>query len=78
MVRGKARPKLDDDGPEVSVVEGPAGRETLALIADLARPARGPQSTLDYSDRIANAPGSKTPSRVPASFTEPASRSAQP
>ncbi len=58
----------DDDGPEVSVVEGPAGRETLALIAETAprwrmRPL---QSTLDYGDRISNAPGSKTPSRSPA------------
>jgi hypothetical protein len=57
--------KIDDDGPEVSVVEGPAGRETLALIEDLARPMRAPQSTLDYSDRISNAPGSKTPGHAP-------------
>ena len=58
-------PKLDDDGPEVSVVEGPAGRETLALIAEMARPTRERKSTLDYGDRISNAPGSKTPSRAP-------------
>ena len=56
---------VDDDGPEVSVVEGPAGRETLALIADMARPMRAVQSTLDYGDRISNAPGSNTPSRAP-------------
>jgi len=66
VFRDPPRSKLDDDGPEVSVVEGPAGRETLALIADLARPMRKPQSTIDYGDRISNAPGSKTPSRAPA------------
>jgi hypothetical protein len=65
----RARPHANvDDGPEVSVVEGPAGRETLALIADLARPLRpmrGVQATLDYGDRISNAPGSRAPSRPP-------------
>ncbi|HKO49657.1 MAG TPA: hypothetical protein VJV79_18135 [Polyangiaceae bacterium] len=71
VFRGKPRLKTDDDGPEVSVVEGPAGRETLALIADLARPARATQSTLDYGDRISNAPGSKTPSRAPAAPKRP-------
>jgi len=50
----------------VSVVEGPAGRETLALITDLTRPMRSSQATLDYGDRISNAPGSQTPSRRPA------------
>ena len=65
VFRGKPRVSVDDDGPEVSVVEAPAGRETLALIADLARPMRAAQSTLDYGDRISNAPGSKTPSRAP-------------
>jgi hypothetical protein len=54
-----------DDGPEVSVVEGPVGRETLALIAELARPIRAEQPTLNYGDRISNAPGAKTPSRAP-------------
>jgi hypothetical protein len=55
-----------DEAPEVSVVEAPAGRETLALIAEAALPGRGEQTTLSYGDRIANAPGAKTPSRVPA------------
>jgi cell division septation protein DedD len=65
IARGRPRPNRDDDGPEVSVVEGPAGRETLALIEDLARPMRPPQATVDYGDRISNAPGSKTPSHAP-------------
>lgn len=55
----------DDEGPEVSVVEGPVGRETLALIAEMARPIRSEQTTLNYGDRISNAPGAKTPSRAP-------------
>ena len=55
-----------DDAPEISVVEAPAGRETLALIAEEARPPRAPQDTLTYGDRISNAPGAKTPSRAPA------------
>ncbi len=54
------------DAPEISVVEGPAGRETLAVIAEEARPLRAPQDTLNYGDRISNAPGAKTPSRAPA------------
>ena len=62
----------DDDAPEVSVVEGPAGRETLALIAELARPIRSEQTTLSYGDRISNAPGAKTPSRAPMPPTEQA------
>jgi len=69
VFREKPRVKVDDDGPEVSVALGPAGRETLALIAEDARaPARSRDrlSTLDYGDRISNAPGSKTPSRAPA------------
>jgi len=59
---------IDDDSPEVSVVEGPAGRETLALIegAGGARPARARLATLGYGDRISNAPGAKTPSAAPA------------
>jgi len=56
----------EDDGPEVSVALGPAGRETLALIEDAARPPRSRQSTLGYGDRISNAPGAKTPSQAEA------------
>lgn len=60
----QAAPEVDD-GPEVSVVEGPAGRETLALIAELSQPMRTEQITLNYGDRISNAPGAKTPSCAP-------------
>jgi len=56
---------MADDAPEVSVVATPAGRETLALFAEMARPMRPPQVTLDYGDRISNAPGAKTPSHAP-------------
>jgi len=55
-----------DDAPEVSVSETPAGRDTLALIAENVEPMRAPQTTLSYGDRISNAPGAKTPSRAPA------------
>ena len=40
-----------DESPELAFVEGPVGRDTLALITDLARPIRSEQSTLDYGDR---------------------------
>jgi len=73
VFRGQPRVIVDDEGPEVSVAEGPAGRETLALIDELARPIRGSQPTLDYGDRISNAPGSQTPSRAPVARAEPAS-----
>ena len=69
----------DDDGPEVSVVEGPAGRDTLALIADLAGPMRAEQPTLDYGDRISNAPGAQTPGEPnTSSATDAAAQSALP
>jgi hypothetical protein len=55
----------NDDSPEVSVAEGPAGRDTMALIAGAAQPVRAEQSTLSYGDRISNAPGARTPSRAP-------------
>ena len=69
VFREQPREKDDDDGPEVSVAFGPAGRETLALIEGEARGARSRQSTLGYGDRISNAPGAKTPSRAPAAKT---------
>jgi len=62
----------DDDGPEVSVYEGPAGRETLALIEGAARPPRSRQSTISYGDRISNAPGAKAPTHTPT--PKPSSR----
>jgi hypothetical protein len=61
----------EDEGPEVSVVEGPVGRETLALIEEMVRPVRSEQTTLNYGDRISNAPGAKTPSRAPALAAPP-------
>jgi hypothetical protein len=63
----------DDDSPEVSVAEGPAGRDTMALIAGAVQPVRAEQSTLSYGDRISNAPGAKTPSRAPGPL-QPAAR----
>lgn len=65
IFREKPRARDEDDSPEVSVVEGPAGRETLALIENdvAARQPRSRQSTLGYGDRISNAPGAKTPSQ---------------
>jgi hypothetical protein len=66
VFREPPRPVEDDDAPEVSVVEGPAGRETLALIEGTARPPRSRQSTIGYGDRISNAPGAKTPSQPAA------------
>jgi len=77
LFREKPRGKVDDDGPEVSVVEGPAGRETLALIENATRPPRSRQATLDYGDRISNAPGAKVPSKIP-SRAPVASKSARP
>lgn len=71
LVFREPSPTVDDDSPEVSVVEGPAGRETLALIESASRPPRSRQSTLGYGDRISNAPGAKTPSRPPISEKKP-------
>jgi hypothetical protein len=70
IFREQPRPKVDDDAPEVSVVEGPAGRETLAVIERVAHP-RPRMATLDYGDRISNAPGAKTPSHTPAAPRAP-------
>ena len=57
-----------DAGPEIFVSEAHAGRETLAAIAEEARPGRRREklSTLPYADRISNAPGARTPSATPA------------
>jgi hypothetical protein len=51
----------------------PAGRDTLAAIAEELRPeARGPLTTLPYGDRVPNAPGAATPSKPPRSKHEAA------
>jgi len=52
----------------VSIAEAPAGRETLALMAEAVQPVRAEQSTLSYGDRISNAPGARTPSRAPGAL----------
>lgn len=57
-------PPGGNDAPEISFVEAPAGRETLAAIAEEARSVRPPQDTLNYGDRISNAPGANTPSQA--------------
>ena len=55
-----------ESAPEIQVAEKPAGRETLAAIAEELRPGvRQEQATLPYGDRISNAPGARTPSRLP-------------
>lgn len=59
-------PIVFDEGPQLTVVAGLIGRETLALIGDLARPMRAEQSTLHYGDRISNAPGATTPIASPS------------
>jgi hypothetical protein len=61
------------DAPVIEVSEAPAGRETLAAIAEeLANEMRPRQNTLPYGDKISNAPGAKSPSRMPvAPFVAP-------
>jgi hypothetical protein len=55
------------DAPVIEVSEAPAGRETMAAIAEeLANEMRPRQNTLPYGDKISNAPGAKSPSRMPA------------
>jgi hypothetical protein len=67
MASDRVERRGTDDAPEISVVEAPAGRETLAVIAEEARQVRPAQDTLNYGDRISNAPGAKTPSSALAS-----------
>lgn len=55
------------EAPVIEVSEAPAGRETMAAIAEeLANEMRPRQNTLPYADKISNAPGAKSPSRMPA------------
>jgi hypothetical protein len=62
-----AAPSLSTtEAPVIEVSEAPAGRETMAAIAEeLASEMRPRQNTLPYADRISNAPGAKSPSRMP-------------
>ncbi len=55
------------DAPMIEISETPAGRETMAAIAEeLAEAMRPRLNTLPYADKISNAPGAKSPSRMPA------------
>jgi hypothetical protein len=72
--RGKARRLATrDSGPEISVAQAPAGRETLAAITEeLLGDARAPGDTLPYADRVPNAPGAVTPSSSTELRSDPA------
>lgn len=55
------------EAPVIEISETPAGRETMAAIAEeLADAMRPRQNTLPYADKISNAPGAKSPSKMPA------------
>ncbi len=55
------------EAPLIEISETPAGRETMAAIAEeLAEAMRPRLNTLPYGDQISNAPGAKSPSRMPA------------
>jgi hypothetical protein len=54
------------EAPLIEISEAPAGRETMAAIAaELANEMRPRQNTLPYGDKISNAPGARSPSRMP-------------
>jgi hypothetical protein len=55
----------DDSSPVLEVGEAVMGRETHAAIERELHATRGPLTTLRYGDRLANAPGAKTPSSSP-------------
>ena len=62
------------EAPMIEISEAPAGRETMAAIAEeLAESMRPRQNTLPYADKISNAPGARSPSRMPKSVPELAS-----
>lgn len=55
------------EAPLIEISETPAGRDTMAAIAEELRAEMRPkQNTLPYGDRISNAPGARSPSRAPA------------
>ena len=55
------------EAPLIEISEAPAGRETMQAIAEeLANEMRPRQNTLPYGDKISNAPGARSPSRLPA------------
>jgi len=63
-----AAPSLSTtEAPMIEISEAPAGRETMQAIAEeLANEMRPRQNTLPYGDKIKNAPGARSPSRMPA------------
>lgn len=63
-----AAPSLSTaEAPVIEISETPAGRETMAAIAEeLADAMRPRMNTLPYGDKIKNAPGAKSPSKMPA------------
>lgn len=66
------------EAPMIEISEAPAGRETMAAIAEeLANEMRPRQNTLPYDDKISNAPGAKSPSRMPAPIVAPAPQPAR-
>ncbi|HVY27530.1 MAG TPA: hypothetical protein VHB79_13320 [Polyangiaceae bacterium] len=63
-----AAPSLSTaEAPVIEISETPAGRETMAAIAEeLADAMRPRMNTLPYEDKIKNAPGARSPSKMPA------------
>ncbi len=68
-----AAPSLSTtEAPVIEISEAPAGRETMAAIAEeLQNEMRPRQNTLPYGDKISNAPGARSPSRMPVIATRP-------
>ena len=59
------------EAPMIEISETPAGRETMAAIAEELADAMRPRlNTLPYADKISNAPGARSPSRMPAPVAE--------
>ena len=74
FAKGEERDR--ESAPEIQVGEEVAGRETLAAIAEELRPGvRDELDTLPYGDRISNAPGAKTPSKLPSKLRPGRARS---
>lgn len=70
------KPPGNVESPTVSFKEVPAGRETLAAIAEDRLPLRAPDArhralTKHYGDRISNAPGAVSPKVARALDTSP-------
>lgn len=60
-------PPSPAEAPLIEISEAPVGRDTMAAIAEeLVGVGRARQDTLPYPDKIKNAPGARSPSRIPA------------